>query len=163
MKRLTLILLAASTLALNACAILQGPPQPGQSEAQVIARLGQPSAVYVDGDTRLLSYPLGVFGQYSYMARIGADGRLIAYTQVWTLHNFELIRPGLSTRDDVLRLVGAPTEVMTYARVPYPVWNYDFKESLVWNSQMSIYFDAQGIVQKLENGPDPRYDDNRRP
>lgn len=159
-----LISLLAATLCLGACSSLFGPPlAPGASEAEVIARLGQPAAIYPDGNSHLLSYPGGPVGQYSYMARIAADGTLISYTQVWTLRNFQSIRPGQDSKQDVLRLLGQPTKVMRYARIPYEAWNYGFKESGVWNSQMSVFFDDQGIVKKVENGPDPRFNDSRWP
>lgn len=162
MKRLILPILAAATLSLSGCASMFAPAvNPGDSEQQVLARLGQPSAVYPDGNTHLLEYTAGAFGQYSYMARIGPDGKLISYQQVWTLQNFQSIKIDQASKDDVLRLVGRPTEVTRYARIPYEAWNYGFKESGVWNSQMSIYFDDKGIVRKVENGPDPRYDDSR--
>lgn len=157
-------LLAAIFYSLSGCAALLAPPvKPGDSEAQVVARIGKPTAVYHEGATHLLEYAAGAFGQYSYMARIDADGKLISYAQVWTLQNFQSIRVNQSNKTDVLRLVGHPTEVMRYARIPYEAWNYGFKESGVWNSQMSVYFDDQGIVRKVENGPDPRYDDSRLP
>lgn len=162
MKRSAIACLAATMFLLNGCASMFAPPvAAGDTEEQVIARLGAPTNVYPDGNTHLLEYAAGAFGQYSYMARIGPDGRLISYQQVWTLQNFQSIKVDQSTKDDVLRLVGRPTEVMRYARIPYDAWNYGFKESGVWNSQMTVYFDDKGIVRKVENGPDPRYDDSR--
>lgn len=162
MKRLILPLLAAAAFSLTGCASLFAPAvNPGDTEGQVIARLGKPTAIYPDGNSHLLEYAAGPFGQYSYMARIGPDGKLISYAQVWTLQNFQSIKVDQATKADVLRLVGRPTEVMRYARIPYEAWNYGFKESGVWNSQMTVYFDDQGVVRKVENGPDPRFDDSR--
>lgn len=158
-------LLAAALLAsaaLSGCASLFQPPvTPGESEEQVVARLGAPSNVYPDGDSRLFEYAAGAFGQYQYMARIGPDHRLVSYQQVWTIENFRAIRTRQDTKLDVLRRVGRPTEVTRYARIPFEAWNYGFKESGVWNSQMTVYFTDQGIVEKVENGPDPRFDDTR--
>jgi len=156
--------LLATTMALGlaGCASLWAPPvTPGQSEEQVLARLGAPTNVYQDGNTRLFEYGAGAFGQYQYMARIGPDQRLMSYQQVWTVENFHAIRPNQDTKQDVLKRVGRPTEITRYARIPFEAWNYGFKESGVWNSQMTVYFTDQGIVQKVENGPDPRYDDAR--
>jgi len=95
------------------------------------------------------------------MARLGPDHRLISYQQVWTIENFRAIRVKQDTKQDVLVRVGRPTEITRYARVPFEAWNYGFKESGVWNSEMTVYFDDQGVVQKVENGPDPRFDDSR--
>lgn len=150
-------------LALSGCTTLFAPPvTPGQSEAQVIAKLGQAAATFTDGNTHLLNYPGGPFGQYAYMARIGPNGLLISYTQVWTLQNFQAIKVGHDSKEDVLRRIGLPTQVTRYARIPYEVWNYGFKESGVWNSQMSVYFDDQGIVKNVQGGPDPRFENGDR-
>ena len=156
------LLAAAAVLGLAGCASLFQPPvNPGQSEEEVLTRLGAPSNVYQDGNTRLFEYGAGAFGQYQYMARIGPDRRLLSYQQVWTVENFQAIRPNVDTKQDVLNRVGRPTEITRYARIPYEAWNYGFKESGVWNSQMTVYFTDAGVVQKVENGPDPRYDDSR--
>ncbi|WP_044528675.1 hypothetical protein [Herbaspirillum sp. B65] len=158
--RLAAALLAAASLA-GCASLLQPPVQPGEPEDQVVARLGPPTNVYPDGNVRVFEYAAGAFGQYQYLARIGPDHRLISYAQVWTIENFRAIRPKQDTKLDVLRRVGRPTEVTRYARIPFEAWNYGYKESGVWNSQMTIYFNDQGIVEKVENGPDPRFDDSR--
>ncbi|MCA1327100.1 DUF2845 domain-containing protein [Herbaspirillum sp. alder98] len=156
------LLSAAALLSLAGCASLFQPPvNPGESEEQVLTRLGAPTNIYQDGNTRLFEYGAGAFSQYQYMARIGPDHRLISYQQVWTIENFRAIRTNQDTKQDVLNRVGRPSEITRYARVPFEAWNYSFKESGVWNSQMTVYFTDQGIVQKVENGPDPRYDDSR--
>ncbi|MFJ3046273.1 hypothetical protein ACIPEN_10600 [Herbaspirillum chlorophenolicum] len=155
--------LAAASMLTGCASLFQPPVAPGEAEEQVLARLGPPTNVYQDGNTRLFEYGAGAFGQYQYMARIGPDHRLVSYEQVWTIENFRAIRVGQDTKEDVLRRVGRPTEITRYARIPYEAWNYGFKESGVWNSQMTVYFTDQGIVQKVENGPDPRFDDSRFP
>ena len=68
------------------------------------------------------------------------------------------IKPNVSTSDDVLRIVGAPSMVQRYGRSPNVGWNYGYREAGAWNSMMTVYIDPQGIVRGLENGPDPRYD-----
>ncbi|KAF1046670.1 MAG: hypothetical protein GAK35_00912 [Herbaspirillum frisingense] len=153
---------ALAAAALSGCASLFQPPvQPGEVEENVLARLGPPTNVYQDGNTRLFEYAAGAFGQYQYMARVGPDHRLISYEQVWTSENFRAIRVKQDTKADVLRRVGRPTEITRYARIPFEAWNYGYKESGVWNSEMTVYFDDNGVVQKVENGPDPRFDDSR--
>jgi hypothetical protein len=41
---------------------------------------------------------------------------------------------------------------------------FPYLENDFWRSEMAIYFDPQGIVRKVENGPDPRFlgDGDRR-
>jgi hypothetical protein len=159
MKQISALLILVGSLVLSGCAHMFGPPPTvGDTEAQAIAKRGQPSAVYRDGNDKLLSYAPGYWGQLSYMARIGPDGRLKSFDQVWTFNEFALIKPQVSTRDDVLRIVGAPSWTSTYARVPYTGWNYGYKESGAWNSLMTIYIDNKGLVRGMENGVDSRYE-----
>jgi phosphoribosyl-AMP cyclohydrolase len=132
------------------------------SEADIIQRLGQPRASYTIGDIRLLEYGGGPFSQYSYMARF-QNNQLTSYEQTWTIERFNSIKINAFSKQDVLQLVGHPTEVTYYARSPYEVWNYGFKESGAWNSMMSIYFDDAGIVRKMENGPDFRFEEMNYP
>ncbi|MEB0013140.1 outer membrane protein assembly factor BamE [Glaciimonas sp. Gout2] len=157
MKNLASALIISLAVILAGCAV---PVNPGDPETQVISRLGKPTATYQDGNERLLEYDQGAFGQETHMARISPDGRLISYTQVLTLEQFAKIKVGQS-KNDVLRLVGHPLDTIFYSRVKLEGWNYGFKESGVWNSLMTVYFDEAGIVKKLENGPDPRFEHSR--
>lgn len=157
MKRL--IRMSAVVVALAAlvsCANLP-PVQPGQSEAEVIARLGRPSNVYQDGASRLLEYMHGPVGQTTDMARIGPEGRLVSFEQVLTMQKFGTIMPGEADKDKVLRTIGAPSKIHFYTLSQLESWSYPFKENGVWDSLMSVYFDKAGMVRRLENGPDPNY------
>ena len=148
---------AASTLLLSACANFGGPAlMPGAPEADVLARLGQPTHIYQDGDARLLEYMRGPMGQTTDMARIGPDGRLQSVEQVLTMEKFAAIVPGQTRQEQVLRTVGAPSEIRFYRNVGMNGWNYPFKESNTWDSMMTIYIDSAGLVRRMENGPDPR-------
>ncbi|MFD2272900.1 hypothetical protein ACFS07_21955 [Undibacterium arcticum] len=138
------------------------PVNPGDSDAQVISKLGRPTARYQDGGQQLLEYRHGPAGQQTYMARIGADGRLMSYEQVLTMQKFGTIRVGEATKADVLRSVGQPAEVSTLTLPQLEVWSYRYKENNVWNSMMHVHFDKSGIVRLLQNGPDPRYEEHDR-
>ena len=163
MKRFLLPLFAAAALSLSGCASLFTPPvAPGDTEDQVVARLGPPTGVYPDGNTRLLEYAGGAFGQYSYMARIGPDGRLVSYDQVLTSENFAKVKVDQWTKDDILRHFGRPAEVTGVYYHNYEVWSYRYKEAGVWNSLMSVHFDQQGVVRQMLNGPDPMFDERLR-
>jgi hypothetical protein len=148
---------AACVALLASCASLLAPPvTPGMPESEVIARLGQPTHVYPAGDSRLLEYQHGPMGQTTDMARIGPDGSLQSFEQVLTMEKFAQIHPNATRRDEVLRLIGAPSETGVYARTGLEYWNYPYKENDTWDSMMTVYFDRDGIVRRLENGPDPR-------
>lgn len=159
MIRLTICVLA---LGLAGCAALGGPPlQPGDPAAAVTAKMGRPTAVYQLDGGQLLEYATGPFGQFTYMARIGADGKLAAFEQVLTGEKFAAIRIGSATREDVLRAIGQPAETSSLPRQQLEVWTYRYKEAGVWNSLMHVHFDRAGIVRMLQNGPDPEREPGR--
>jgi hypothetical protein len=153
--RISALVLALAGL--SSCA--GGPPvHPGQSEAEVIARLGRPTHVYPDGASRVLEYMHGPMGQTTDMARIGPEGRLTSFEQVLTLHKFGTIKPGEADKETVLRTIGAPSEIHFYPASQLEAWLYPFKEHGIWDSLMSVLFDKAGIVRKLQSGPDHKYD-----
>jgi hypothetical protein len=129
-----------------------------QTENDVLAKLGNPTHVYQDGQTHLLEYMRGRRAQATHMVRVAADGKVLSYEQVLTDQKFAEIKPGVSDKAAVLRMLGAPYENVYYSRVGLEAWSYPYKESGVWNSLMAVYFDHSGIVRKLENGPDPVFE-----
>jgi hypothetical protein len=155
---------AAAALALAGCTtLLRQPPPVGTPLAGVTAQLGQPHAVYPDpAGGQVLEYGGQPMGQFQYMARIGPDGRLVAYEQVLTSENFAKVKVDHWTKDDILRNFGRPAEVSRVYAHDYEVWSYRYKEAGVWNSMMNVHFDAQGVVRQMLNGPDPLYDDRFR-
>lgn len=162
-NKLSHLCLAAAMAVLAGCTTFSGQPVSiGAPEAELIARLGTPTARYPLDGGHLLEYRRGPWGQQTYMARIGADGRLQSYEQVLTTQKFASIPIDKANKEDVLRIIGAPSETSYLSLVQREVWSYPYKESGVWNSLMHVYFDNAGIVRKLENGPDPKYDPERR-
>jgi hypothetical protein len=83
--KLHLTLATVTTAALLAgCAVFQPPPLAvGQTEAQVQALLGGPTARYAmpDGSTRL-EFATGPYGRQTWMVDLGPDGRSRAFRQV---------------------------------------------------------------------------------
>lgn len=153
------IIVSTISLSLAACTTLFPPAvNVGDSEADVIAKRGQPTQRYQDGKDRLLEYALGPWGQKTYMARVGPDGRIISFEQVLTTRKFATIKVDEATKDDVLRIVGGPSETSYLPLRSLEVWSYPYKESDVWNSLMHIHFDKSGVVRQMMNGPDMRFD-----
>jgi hypothetical protein len=147
---------------LGGCAALsRTPPTIGDPVATVTAKFGQPTAVYPDGAGQELEYATGPMGQFTWMARIGPDGRLATFEQVLTGQKFATIKVGTATKDDVLRIIGRPAEHSHVMLHDYEVWSYRYKENGVWNSMMHVHFDHAGIVQLMQNGPDPMYEERR--
>jgi hypothetical protein len=144
---------------LSACAVLTPPAiNVGETEAEVVAKLGQPTARIPDGSEHLLEYSRNPWGQAINMARFGSDGRLISYEQVLTIQKFATIKPGLSTKTDVLRTIGHPSETSYLPRLQLEVWTYPYKEGGVWNSLMHVHFDKTGVVKRMQNDQDLRFE-----
>ncbi|WP_426174746.1 hypothetical protein [Massilia sp. TWR1-2-2] len=149
-------------LSVAGCASLSGPPLlPGDSIDTVKLKLGTPTASYSAGQEQLLEYATGPMGQTTWMAHIGADGRLTRLEQVLTGEKFATIKVGSATHEDVLRAVGRPAEKSFLPLRDFEVWSYRYKEAGVWNSMMHVHFDRAGVVQMMQNGPDPMYEERR--
>lgn len=154
------ILLGAGQLALAGCAgMSRTPPSIGDPLDTVVAKFGRPTAIYPLEGGQVLEYASGPMGQYTWMARIGADRRLQAFEQVLSANGFGKVKIGQFTKDDVLRTLGRPSEVSRVAFQDYEVWSYRYKEADVWNSMMHVHFDRAGIVRQMLNGPDREYEE----
>jgi hypothetical protein len=162
MRQFLPIISVAIILAMTGCAGYGVKVQSGESEADVVAKLGAPTHRYQDGSDALLEYMHGPWGQTTYMARIGPDRKVISYEQVLTSQKFATIQLGKSTKDQVLRTIGAPSGTSYLSLPELEVWTYPYKESNVWNSLMHVHFDKAGIVRQMQNGPDPRFEPDVR-
>lgn len=163
MTTLNHTLLIAFFIITGGCATLfPVPVNIGDTEADVIAKRGQPTHRYQDGKHQLLEYPLGPWGQKTYMARLDPEGKVISFEQVLTTQKFATIKVGEMNKGDVLHTIGAPSETSYLSLRDLEVWSYPYKENDVWNSIMHVHFDRNGIVRQLLNGPDPRFDPDTR-
>lgn len=145
------------SLSAAACSVFAPVNLPaGATEAEVVARLGKPTHVYPDGQGKVLEYMLGPAGQGTRMAHFDASGKLVSFGEALTMQNFGTLKPMVSNREDILRTVGAPSEIVGYGFSDLKGWNYPYRESGIWDSQMTLYVDQAGIMHKMENGPDPR-------
>jgi len=156
----TLAALLALALGLGGCNTFQRKPPAGTPLADVTARLGKPTATYPEPDGgQVLEYRGQPMGQFQHMARIGADGRLLSYDQVLTSENFAKVQVNRWTRDDILRHFGRPAETSRTRVDDREVWSYRYKEDGIWNSMMNVYFNARGIVLRMQNTADPVLDE----
>ena len=135
-----------------------GPSLLGSDRAAVQSRYGSPPEKFplAGGGERWL-YPLGGLEQEVQAVDFDPAGRVAQVVQVRTAANFARVRLGVDTQADILREFGRPRITQPYPRLGQVGWMYPYLESGWWNSEMVIFFDAQGIVQKIQNGPDPRF------
>jgi hypothetical protein len=163
MKFFPTALLAVVLAILSACSLLiPAPVDVGDSESELLAKRGEPTNRYQNGQDRLLEYALGPWGQRTYMARVGPDGKVVSFEQVLTVQKFASIKVDEATKNDVLHTVGAPSETSYLTLTDLEVWSYPYRESEVWNSMMHVHFDKAGVVRKMLNLPDPRFDPDSR-
>jgi hypothetical protein len=160
MSKIAKIATLAAGLALAGCGtIIRNFPNPGDTTDQVVAKMGHPTAVYPEGSGQLFEYTTQPMGEYTWMAHMGPDGRLVKFEQVLTGEKFATIKIDKATKADVLRTIGHPAETSTLPLRDFEVWSYRYLENGVWYSMMNVMFDRDGIVRMMQNGPDPRYND----
>jgi hypothetical protein len=114
-------------LGLAGCAGFDGHNlKPGQSTlAELEATMGKPALVRdLPAGEKLYWYPRLPFGRASYAARVAPDGRLVSLEQRLAPEHIVKIRPNQSTVEDVLDILGPPSEVYRYARQQREVWEY---------------------------------------
>lgn len=142
------------------CAALAGcalgpPPQPGEPMAAVEGRLGRPTARFQVGGDTVDEYGAGSFGQFTWMARYGPDGRLRSYEQVLTDEKFATVKLGVDDKTSILHTFGHPAETSYLSLRDLEVWSYRYKQSGVWDSMMHVHFSRDGKVREMMAGPDP--------
>lgn len=141
-------LLAAALLA--GCAVGAGL-QPGASRAEVLERMGRPTAsVALPGGGERLQYSKQPFGQATWMADLDAAGRLVSLRQVLQQAEFERIVPGQWRRADVEREFGPPSRIERVARWDGPIMTYEWNDGR--DRYWWVYLDQSGVVQRSHPG-----------
>jgi hypothetical protein len=148
--QLALIVLFVPTV----CAFAAGP-QIGSSASDIERQLGRPTDRFATAAGDTLEYKRGPFGRGTYMAHLDKSGRLVSYEQVLSTERFALVQVGKTTAREVKELFGSPSATSRFPLMNLDAWQYPYQENGVWDSAMSIYFDQNGIVRKMESGPDP--------
>jgi len=162
---LRLLLVPALLLAALVGCATPGPALVGADGAMVQAKVGSPAETFpLPGGGVRWMYPLGGLQQFVWTVDFDAAGRVTEVRQVRTAASFARVRVGVDTQADIRREFGTPRIVMPFSRVGLVGWMYPYLENDFWRSEMVIYFDATGIVRRIENGPDPRFlgGDDRR-
>lgn len=148
MKRITALL--ASAMLLAGCASYDGRGLlAGQSgEADVVALMGAPAQQWTEADgSRLLAFPRGPMGVHTYMAHVGADGKLVRIENVLTPEFFARIEAGMG-KEQVLKTLGPPQPAWTvyFAARDELAWEWRYCDD--WNqlARFDVLFDASKEV-----------------
>ena len=153
-----------ATVALAACAT-PASLQVGATETDMLSKYGRPDSEFALPDgIRRFEYNRGEYMQRSWMVDVDRDGRVIQVDQVRDELHFARLRPGTDDQMSVRRALGTPWKVEYYPPSKLTGWLYPYRESGVFNSVMTVMFDPKGVLQRAENGPDPRFlaNDNGR-
>lgn len=129
---------------------------PGVSTRADVERLmGKPRMAWEESDGRvLLEYVRAPAGHETYMVELGPDGRFVSMRNLLTEDNFARVRPEM-TRDEVRRLLGAPTEQIAFERKQEVVWSWRFMADQNRSMLFNVHFGLDGRVRSTSRSPDP--------
>ena len=144
LARLALLVLAVQ---ISGCP-LPAREKAGALRAEVVARLGPPTASFPLPSGERLLYSELPAGFAAYNLDFDASGRLVRNEQVLTQARFENLPVGVWTTADVQRTFGAPLRVERVARFEGDIWTYRFRQ----NSDprlAHVHLDRQGVVRQV--------------
>lgn len=154
---LALLVLAVQ---ISGCA-LPAREKAGALRAEVVARLGPPTASFPLPSGERLLYSELPAGFAAYNLDFDASGRLVRNEQVLTQARFENLPVGVWTTADVQRTFGAPLRVERVARFEGDIWTYRFRQ----NSDprlAHVHLDRQGVVRLVMFTDELPHFDNAR-
>ena len=155
------VLALGALVALLAGCAFPAREQPGALLADVVGRLGPPTATYPLPSGQRLLYSELPAGFAAYNLDFDAGGRLVRNEQVLTQTRFENIPVGVWTLADLQRTFGAPLRVERVARFEGDIWTYRFRQ-LSDPRLAHVHLDRQGTVrQVLFTDELPLFDDAR--
>lgn len=136
-----------------------GDLKPGQAEADVRARMGEPTdkTQAANGGSRL-EYARGPMGAHTYRIELDASGRVQSVQQLLTEANFEAVRPG-QAKTDVRDRLGRPSETRVGWRGVGEVWSYryDYRFQCRWFQVWLV----EDRVREAAYAPDPICDEKK--
>ena len=150
---------AVALLALAGCAgYSPGDLRAGATEAELRARMGEPTGRYALPQGSLVEYARGPMGKHTYMVELDAAGRVAGWQQVLTEANFESVAAGAASTA-VRQLLGRPSEARTGWRGVGEVWSYRYHALFCRWFQIWL---VEGRVREASYAVDPSCDDTRR-
>ena len=134
----------ATCLLASGCANLTSIA-PGTPAATVEASRGKPFRVWPEAaGGASWEYPYGPSGRYTYMVRVGADGRVTGVDQVLGWDMFSRITVDMPV-EEVEHMLGRPYSKVTYPLTGQTAWTWRFVET-VWFRCFFAYVSPEGKV-----------------
>ena len=154
-KRILRVTLIAAALWTAGCANLTSFP-PGTSAA-TIESSRKPYRVWPEANgASSWEYPQGPMGRYTYMVRIGPEGRLTRVDQVLDWPFFSKLQPGMSIRE-VEQTLGRPYSKTFMPLWSENVWSWRWVET-VWNRCFYAHFTPEGTLKRTSVGDEDASD-----
>jgi hypothetical protein len=156
----TEVLLLTAALLAGCASYGPGPLQAGQSEADVLARMGQPTVrATLPGGGARLDFARGPMGAHTYRVELDSAGRVRSIEQLLTEVNFDGVRRN-ETPDQVRDRLGPPSEARGGWRGLGEVWNYryDWRVRCQW---FQVWF-VDERVREAGYGLDPLCEEARK-
>lgn len=133
---------------LSACVGMPQWEKPGAARADVIQRLGLPTAVYPMAAGERLQYSSQPSGVEVYNLDFDAAGRLRQVEQALEPENVARIVDHQWTANDVTRLLGKPALIERVARFDGVIWTYRYKDYSGLR-RLHVHLDPAGVVRKV--------------
>jgi len=149
----THLLLLSTVLLAAGCASFDGRGlAPGQSTSGDVERvMGAPIERRQVGGETWLYYPRQPYGRKTFVARVGADGRLVALEQRLTDENVARIVPNTTRADQVRELLGPPWAAGHYARLDRNIWTWHMRRfgDPGIPVQLNVQMSPDGVVREV--------------
>jgi outer membrane protein assembly factor BamE (lipoprotein component of BamABCDE complex) len=158
------ILILGAVLAVAACASFDGRGlATGHSTAADVERvMGTPAEKRpMAGGETWFYYPRQPYGRVIYVARLSADGRLVALEQRLTDENVARIVPNTTRAEQVRELFGPPYVAGHYARLDRNIWTWHMRRfgDPGIPVQLHVQMSPDGVVREVylidESSRDP--------
>lgn len=140
------------SLALAGCASFEGRGLgTGSSAADVERVMGTPTERRQVGGETWLYYPRQPFGRKTFVARLGADGRLIAVEQRLTDENVARIVPNTTRAEQVRQLLGPPYSASQFRRMDRNIWTWHMRRygDPGVPVQLNVQMSPDGVVREV--------------
>jgi outer membrane protein assembly factor BamE (lipoprotein component of BamABCDE complex) len=124
----------------------------GQSTLAEVERImGTPAERRQVGGETWLYYPRQPYGRKTFVARVGADGRLIALEQRLTDENVAKIVPNTTRAEQVREIFGPPYATGRYNRLDRNVWTWHMRRFGDPGSpaQLNVQMSPDGVVREV--------------
>lgn len=146
------------SVVLTACAHPQLMELQAPSEL-VSAELGTPDVTVKlgDGGERWV-YSMQPMSQQVWWLTFDAEGHLVGKEEVLNREHFALIRPGVSTREDVYALFGKCAQKFVFHLSDQTAWMYRFLDDGIFYMACWVQFDMKGVVTEVGYTTDPWHD-----